>query len=177
MSKSPNLLFVCPECSVSDRVSNMSILAPNCISFLNCRVNSFCSVESWETFLWNIHCLAVLWYWHWYIVVRKATRAKRVARARKKRTCSVPNMVLARATPRVYFVNKKFFRACFTKFQVWLQRYPKGKSNLDQTRRNFRNRSSVTTSNGDPGAAKMCRVSVLYITNIFSASSALKQIV
>ena len=47
MSKSPNLLFVCPECSVSDRVSNMSILAPNCISFfLTCRVNSFCSVES-----------------------------------------------------------------------------------------------------------------------------------
>ena len=65
------------------------------------------------------------------------------------------------------------------------------KSNLDQitkkindfpavftatlSRRNLRNRSSVTTSNSDPGAAKMCRVSVLYITNIFSASSALKQ--
>ena len=53
----------------------------------------------------------------------KATRAKWVARARIKRTCSVPNMLLARATPRVkraYFGNKKFVRARFTKFPVWL---------------------------------------------------------
>ena len=67
------------------------------------------------------------------------------------------------------------------------------KSNLDQitkkiddsaavcaatsNKRNSRNRSSVTTANSDRGPAKMCRVSVLYITNIFSASSALKQII
>ena len=75
----------------------------------------------------------------------------------------------------------------------WLAVIQPDKSNLDQittkiddlaavcaatsSKRNSRNRSSVTTSNSDRGAAKMCRVSVLYITNIFSASSALKQII
>ena len=105
-------------------------------------------------------------------------RARNGWHARAKNVRAVFRIWYSRARHRVYISSTKNSSARVSQsFQSGCRDIQKDKSNLDQTRRNFRNRSSATTSNSDPGAAKTRRVSVLYITNIFSASSALKQVI